>query len=124
VETTKVAVEFAADIFPVVMRIEPGFGLWQERRDDEIEAGAEVRPQIETYQIASVERPSLSAFGDRRGDMEDPWSRYTGKAVKVYFAGTLAKLRHYKQQLGTTAERVGWEIELGRAYFHNAICAA
>jgi hypothetical protein len=38
VGTPKVALELAADIFPVVLRIEPGFRLRQERRDDEIEA--------------------------------------------------------------------------------------
>lgn len=66
VGTAEVAVELAADIFPVVLRIELGFRLRQERRDDKIEPGAKVRPQIDADKIARVERPSLQGLRDRR----------------------------------------------------------
>src|ERR1700731_2927853 len=69
--TAKVAVELATDISPVIVRIEPGVNLWQERRDDEINAGTKVGPQIEAYKIAWIVGPSFGMLRNRSNDMKD-----------------------------------------------------
>ena len=108
--TAKVAVELATDISPVIVWIEPGVNLWQERRDDEIDAGTKVGPQIEVYKIAWIVGPSFGMLRNRSDHMKDSRTRDTSKGVKVYIAAAGAKVSSYNKQLCSTAKHIGRKL--------------